>query len=371
VKPLVSILIPAFNSQETIAQTLRSALAQTWERKEVIVVDDGSTDGTLAIARRFESDIVRVVTQPSQGASAARNKAFSLSRGEYIQWLDSDDLLAPDKISKQIEALGRSAPGHGPADPRRTGRVLLSSAWGSFMYRQSRAEFVPTGLWRDLSPVEWLLCKMGQNLYMQTATWLVSRELTEAAGPWDTRLWVDDDGEYFCRVLLASEGVRFVPEARVYYRGPGLAFGSLSYIGRSPRKLAAHWLSMQLHVGYLRRLEDSERVRAACLRYMQTSVVYFYPDYPDIIRQAEHLAGELGGRLDPPHLPWKYVWLRVALGWRLTSRIQQLLRQLRWRLERYWDKALFRLRSDAGAELLTCGGPDTAQSRRRAPRVES
>ena len=53
---------------------------------------------------------------------------------------------------------------------------------------------------------------MGENLHMQTATWLTSRELAEAAGPWDTRLLVDDDGEYFCRVLLASEGTRFVPE---------------------------------------------------------------------------------------------------------------------------------------------------------------
>ena len=104
---------------------------------------------------------------------------------------------------------------------------------------------------------------------MQTATWLVSRELSEAAGPWDTRLLGDDDGEYFCRVLLASDGVRFVPEAKVYYRGPGVAFRSLSYIGRSDRKLEAHWLSMRLHIDYLRSLEDSERVRDACLTYLQ------------------------------------------------------------------------------------------------------
>src|ERR1035437_3336855 len=90
VKPLVSILIPAFNAQDWITDTLRSAIAQTWDRKEIIVVDDGSRDQTLAIARRFESDDVRVVTQKNQGAAAARNKAFSLSQGEYIQWLDAD-----------------------------------------------------------------------------------------------------------------------------------------------------------------------------------------------------------------------------------------------------------------------------------------
>ena len=143
---------------------------------------------------------------------------------------------------------------------------------------------------------------MGDNLFMQTASWLVSRELTEAAGPWDARLLSDDDGEYFCRVLLASDGVKFTPEAKAYYRGPGLAFRGLSYIGRSSRKLDAHWLSMKLHIGYLRSMEDSERVRAACLRYLQTSLIYFYPDKPDIVEQAEQMARDLGGAIGAPAL---------------------------------------------------------------------
>lgn len=117
-KPLVSILIPAFNSQDWIADTLRSSLAQTWQRKEIIVVDDGSTDQTLAIARQFESDCVCILTQENQGAAAARNKAFSISQGDYIQWLDADDLLAPDKIAKQMETL----------DQRAGKRMLISSA---------------------------------------------------------------------------------------------------------------------------------------------------------------------------------------------------------------------------------------------------
>src|SRR5713101_6428833 len=103
VKPLVSILIPAYNAQSWIGETLQSAISQTWDRKEIIVVDDGSKDDTLAIARQFESCGVRVVTQKNQGAAAARNKAFSLSQGDFIQWLDADDLLASDKITKQLE----------------------------------------------------------------------------------------------------------------------------------------------------------------------------------------------------------------------------------------------------------------------------
>src|SRR2546425_6261438 len=104
-QPLVSILIPAYNAEPWIADTIRSALAQTWPRKEIIVVDDGSRDQTLSIARQFASKNVSVVTQENQGASAARNRALALSQGKFIQWLDADDLIAPDKIAKQVEAL--------------------------------------------------------------------------------------------------------------------------------------------------------------------------------------------------------------------------------------------------------------------------
>jgi O-antigen/teichoic acid export membrane protein/glycosyltransferase involved in cell wall biosynthesis len=339
-RPLVSILIPAFNAEEWIADTLKSAIGQTWDRTEIIVVDDGSTDQTVAIARQFESDRVHVVTQKNQGAAAARNKAFSLCRGDYIQWLDADDLLAPDKIAKQVEVLDNSG----------SNRTLLSSSFGRFKYRRDRAEFAPTALWCDLSPTEWLVRKLAQNAYMQTATWLVSRELTEAAGPWDTALLGDDDGEYFCRVLLASDGARFVSDSKIYYRSPWV--GTLSYIGRSERKLNAHWRSMRLHIGYLRALEDSDRVRAACLAYLQRNFIYFYPEKPEIISQFEELARELGGKLQPPCLSWKYAWIQVAFGWGPAKRCETLLPEVRWLVEKTWDKALFRLRGRISSNEL-------------------
>ena len=338
--PLVSILIPAYNSEESIAQTLRSALAQTWKRKEIIVVDDGSTDRTLDVARQFEAEGVRALTQRNQGAASARNKAFALSHGDYIQWLDADDLLSPDKIERQMQAL----------DQRASARTLLSSEWGRFMCRADRAKFIPTALWSDLSPAEWLVRRLGQNLYMQTATWLVSRELTEAAGPWDTRLLSDDDQEYFCRVLLASEGVRFVPEAKVYYRGPGIAFGSLSHIGQSERRIEAQWLSVQLHIKYLRSLDDGERARAACLRYLQASMIHFYPEKTEIVRQANELARDLGGRLVSPVLSWKYAWIRVIFGWPLAKYGRQLLLKLRWKTAKWWAKAVSRFSSEGSLD---------------------
>lgn len=329
IKPMVSILIPAFNAQDWIGATLKSALAQTWHRKEIIVVDDGSTDQTLSIAQHFASEGVLVISQKNQGAAAARNRALSVSQGEYIQWLDADDLLAYDKIEKQMEIFEK----HGNT------RTIVSSAWGMFIFRPHKAKFVPTALWCDLSPVEWLVLKMEHNLYMQTATWLVSRELTDAAGPWDTKLLGDDDGEYFCRVIINSDRIQFVPGARVFYRMPGP--NSLSYVGLSDRKLDAQFRSMELTISYLRSMEDSERVRTACMRYLQDWLVIFIHVRPDIVKRFEQIAASLGGRLTVPRLPWKYGQIKAIFGWRLARRAQVFLPRLRWYLVRLMDKALW------------------------------
>jgi hypothetical protein len=196
-------------------------------------------------------------------------------------------------------------------------------------------------LWSDLSPAKWLLIKMEQNLYMQTATWLVSRELTQAAGPWDIRMLGDDDGEYFCRVLLASHGVRFVPDANVYYRTFG--FNSLSYVGKSEKKREALWNSMQLHVQYLLSLENSPRARAACAAYLQRNLIYFYPERQDIVEHADEMARQMGQKLNVPSLSWKYSWARALFGWHVAKRVSLVFRKTRWGFMKSLDKLLFRL----------------------------
>jgi glycosyltransferase involved in cell wall biosynthesis len=337
-KPLVSILIPAYNAEEWIASALQSAIEQTWPRKEIIVIDDGSKDRTAEIARRFASKEVAVVSVRNQGASIARNHAYRLSQGEYIQWLDADDLLAPNKIELQLAALREND----------SSRTLLSGPWANFNYRVHSARFVPNSLWQDLSPAEWLLRKMSENLHMQTATWLTSRELAEAAGAWDTRLTSDDDGEYFCRVLLASSGTRFVPDARVYYRVTPSS--RLSYIGASDTRKNAMFLSMKLHVRYLRSLEDSQRVRDACLTYLRNWYDNFYPERPDLVAELQALAIELGGRLEEPRLRWKYAWMQPLFGWKAAKWAQRALPQLKASCIRYCDKAMYKFETGrAGA----------------------
>jgi glycosyltransferase involved in cell wall biosynthesis len=329
--PLVSILIPAYNAEKWIADTIQSALGQTWPRKEIVIVDDGSTDETMSVARQFVSKEVIVVTQANQGAAAARNKAFELCQGDYIQWLDADDLLAPGKINRQMEAWKDGL----------SSRTLLSSEWAYFICRPRSAKFIPSPLWGDLRPMEWLVLKMGQNLHMQPASWLVSRELTETAGPWDTRLTLDDDGEYFCRIILASEGTRFIWGARSYYRRSG--FQSLSNVDGSNKKFDSQFLSMRLHIGYLRSLEDSELARATCVRYLENWLPCFYPERMDLFKEAELLVVALGGRPKVPRLSWKYAWIETLFSHRAAKQARLRYNEGKWSLLKAWDRALFRL----------------------------
>lgn len=335
-KPLVSILIPAYNAAPLIADTVRSALAQTWPRKEIIIVDDGSKDGTLTVAKQFESVGVKVVTQANQGASATRNRAFSLAQGDYIQWLDADDLLSPDKVALQM------------AEAEKIGdaKTLLSAGWAFFYFRPRKARFSPTLLWENLAPLEWLQRKWENNLHMQTATWLTSRELTVAAGPWNPALSLDDDGEFFFRVIRASHGIRFVPGAKVYYRISGTA--QLSYIGLSGKKLEAQLRGMEIQMGYLRAMADNARVRATCLKYLQTWLPYFFPVRMDLVARMKTLAAELGGELRDPLISPKYALIQKTLGWNAAQRAQIRYNEMKSRMLHHWDRLLFVLEGRRG-----------------------
>ena len=101
---LVSTIIPAFNSERTIAQTIESALAQRYDSHEIVIVNDGSTDATARILERYR-DRLRIVNQNNRGAAAARNAGIAYSNGEYLAFLDSDDLFLPSKLAVMTAAL--------------------------------------------------------------------------------------------------------------------------------------------------------------------------------------------------------------------------------------------------------------------------
>lgn len=102
--PLVSIIIPCYNSERWVSQAIESCLRQTYQPLEVIVVDDGSTDGSLQVIQKYAEHVI-ILTGPNQKPSAARNKGFAVSTGDYCLFLDADDYLAPDTVEALVEAV--------------------------------------------------------------------------------------------------------------------------------------------------------------------------------------------------------------------------------------------------------------------------
>ncbi|MGH8023622.1 MAG: hypothetical protein ACRED1_08575, partial [Limisphaerales bacterium] len=163
--------------------------------------------------------------------------------------------------------------------------------------------------------------------------------------PWDERLSFDDDGEYFCRVLLRSEGVRFVRGSRAYYRTTGP--GSLSSVDYSDKKLDSAWLSLRLHIQYLLQLENSPRTRDASVSFLQTWLSIFDPHRTDIIAEMQHHARMLGGEVrylnlfEP--LRRKFAWMERFFGRRFAYWAQRRLPRLKHFVIRHWDRTLFQL----------------------------
>lgn len=329
--PLVSILIPAYNSERWIGGTIESALRQTWENIEIIIVDDGSADHTYDIAKTYQSPRVKVLTQENQGAPATRNNLFKLSQGDYVQWLDADDLLDPDKIANQLKNSGIKD------DPM----VLLTASFGTFYFRIEKATFNPNSLWQDLTPIEWILNKFNDNVWMNPTAWLVSRELTQLAGPWNVRLAKsgDDDGEYICRIIKHCKRVKFVPDAKCYYR-----IGSLSSLNwQSGKALDSLFLSLKLSIDHLLDIENSENTRKACLKYLQTWYIFFYPDGNDTLDQVKELADRLGGRLTPPEFKLKYLPFKILFGNEFAKKMSDCLPKIKMKILKNYDYFMYKM----------------------------
>ena len=173
--PLITVVIPAFNRERYLGDALASVLSQGYEPLEVIVVDDGSSDGTVGVAHRFPE--VRCISRPHGGAAAARNTGIATANGELLAFLDSDDIWCEGKVSCQIAAL-RSNPG-----------AAMIFGW----VRQFLSPDVPEAVRRGL------LCPPGPSPGRCCGAMLVTREAMGRAGPFDETLGAGEFIDWYSR----------------------------------------------------------------------------------------------------------------------------------------------------------------------------
>lgn len=288
-EPLVSIIVPLYNAEKYIGEAIASAMAQTWPFKEILVVDDGSTDRSLSIAQTYQSDWVKVISQPNKGASAARNTGLKHATGNFIQFLDADDLLSEDKIELQVKAL-KNAPG----------KIAVCSTihfTDGSPHKDSTPSAYEEQFLIDSDNPAWFLTHLwggyGDNGSMvQPNAWLTPREIIEKAGPWNETLTVDDDGEYFCRVLLQANGIVKTGGYNYYRKYTNNNFSL------SASKLEKHYTSLIHSLGlrydHISSREPTDALKKAYARSLQSVYNSMYPAYPLLRRSIKQSIKKLG-----------------------------------------------------------------------------
>jgi len=278
--------------------------------KEIIVVNDDSTDGSGEVLKSFEKHGVKVFHEDLGSASAARNCAYRHSSGAYIKFFDADDLIEPRTVGLQMERLAGST------------TAIASAEWGRF-YGDDLATFKPNpqSVWRDMNPLDWLVeAWMDARPMTQPGIFLLPRNVIMQSGLWVETLSPIDDFEFFSRVLCHCEQVRFTRGARLYYRS-GLA-GSLS---QRKNRQAVECAVQSLTDGtthLLSRRQDNQ-AKLACANLFQDFIYTYYPEHADLRTKMEDRILELGGSNLPPSGPPRFEQLRRVIGWKLARRMQR------------------------------------------------
>jgi len=239
-EPLVSIIIPAHNSSAYVAETIRSAVDQDYGRKEIIVVDDGSTDSTLDILRFFEhQEQIRVVTQVNAGAGAARNRGMKNANGTYIAFLDSDDFWVPGKLRLQIEYLEQKPKVSAVSSKW---RVWHADAGGRF----SLPDLGPVNKRFSTVPEDsgWIYTKLLLECRLLTSTLVLRRSVMEQIGGFDEELARGQDYDYWLRLSRVTQ-IDKLDQEMVLYRihGDNIAvkYPTVDYELKVVQKNVARW----------------------------------------------------------------------------------------------------------------------------------
>ena len=309
-EPLVTVIIPARNAEATISESIDSVLQQSYGCTEVIVVNDSSSDQTARVVEKIADSRVKLVHGEGKGAAAARNLGMREAQGDFLQFLDADDLLSREKLELQFLAIQDNS-------------HVASCSW---MHLKVDGQLLPpsdNGCWRVKSPIEWLSRSLSGEGMLQTACWLVPRQVAAKAGPWDETLSLHDDGEYFCRILLASEGNLFVEGCHVAYR---MVNGSLSKI-RSRAAVESAFRVCESREKQLLSADTSNTVRRALVTQWLQFAYEFHGSAPDLTKLAMKRTSELKAN---PHNVIGGKTFRILhrlMGWKAAYYAHRLLRK--------------------------------------------
>jgi glycosyltransferase involved in cell wall biosynthesis len=308
---LVSILIPCYNAQQWITQAIESALTQTWSNKEIIVVDDGSTDRSLDVIRQFEGRI-RWETGPNRGGNATRNRLLELACGEWIQYLDADDYLLPPKISEQMEFIASQTDLDVVFGP-----VTLEH-WSE---RRTRRELLPIPEPHDL----WIL--LASWALPQTGAPLWRKEAILDVGGWKRDQPCCQEHELYLRLLIGGKRFAYCPTNGAVYRHWSVETVCKRDISEVHRRRLKIEQRLEDHLRDKRQLTLARLRAISQARFEIARTVWQYD---------QNLAGKIIDQIrrsDPkfiptdPAAPRRYRWIYRCLGFQSAERLAAIARK--------------------------------------------
>jgi glycosyltransferase involved in cell wall biosynthesis len=203
----VSIIIPCFNADRWIQEAIDSCLAQTYANVEIIVIDDGSTDRSLEIIRGY-GDRIRWESNSNQGGCYARNRGFALSTGDYLQYLDADDYILPEKIEKQVIALERS------------GADVVYGDWRYQKHLPDGTAFLDA-VNLGGPKADFLEALLLDSQWIAPMAFLFTRASVVRSGGWDENLKTGQDRDFFISIALGRARFHYQPGCDSIYRRYG------------------------------------------------------------------------------------------------------------------------------------------------------
>ena len=261
-QPLVSIVIPCYNSQKWVQQAVKSCLNQTYPNIEIIVVDDGSTDRSLEVLRQFLPRI-RLETGPNRGGNSARNRGFALSTGEYIQYLDADDYLEPDKIARQVRFLEETKADVVYGDWRDRRHLP-----GSNLSYLDRIEV--SGVQQDI------VASLLSFWWVNGGAVLYRRQVVNQVGGWDEALRAFQDTDFLTSVALSGAKIRYQPGCYFIYRKYGAVTVSTSNFSRWLESYCISLNKSEVALARTGRLTQEYRAALAVGYYKTAQACYWF-----------------------------------------------------------------------------------------------
>lgn len=318
---LVSVIIPNYNSIKFIEETLECLINQTYKNLEIIVVDDGSTDSSFEFISNLNIPNIKLVRNLSKGACAARNYGLRLATGDYIQFLDADDVLDLDKILTQVKLLENEEY-----------KVAVCST--KHFYEKTDQGIITDipFLYSTEEPSEFLLNLYGadgknHNMVAQHA-WLTPKIVIDQAGFWDESLILDQDGEFFCRVIMASNGICYADNVLCYYRKHRQS-GSISS-GRSEKHLFSHLASLNSKAEQLATNKETQEYKNAMALQYKILAVGAYPEHKNIYKIAIQKVTQFGADTYEPVLGGAIIeTIKSLFGWRTAKFISYWIHRIK------------------------------------------